>query len=121
MSEAVTFWYGCNVLRHGDIIHACLDILRVLGFEPRRVRRVVAAQAATLSLLAVVFGVPIGLIVGRQIWLSFAERLQVVPEAVTPAGLLPVVVASLVVGQIVAVVPAWLAARRALSPDLRAE
>src|SRR3954462_9966888 len=34
MSEAVTFWYGCNVLRHGDIIHSCLDILRAIGFEP---------------------------------------------------------------------------------------
>jgi Fe-S oxidoreductase len=33
MSEAVTFWYGCNVLRHGDIIHACLDILRAVGYE----------------------------------------------------------------------------------------
>src|SRR5438477_726393 len=33
MSERVTFWYGCNVLRHGDIIHACLDILRALGFD----------------------------------------------------------------------------------------
>jgi Fe-S oxidoreductase len=30
----VTFWYGCNVLRHGDIIHACLDILRALDYEP---------------------------------------------------------------------------------------
>jgi Fe-S oxidoreductase len=36
-SETVTFWYGCNVLRHGDIIHACLDILRALGFDPRPV------------------------------------------------------------------------------------
>ena len=33
-AERVTFWYGCNVLRHGDIIHACLDILRAIGFEP---------------------------------------------------------------------------------------
>jgi len=33
-AEPVTFWYGCNVLRHGDIIHACLDILRALGYEP---------------------------------------------------------------------------------------
>ena len=32
--EQVTFWYGCNVLRHGDIIHACLDILRAVGFDP---------------------------------------------------------------------------------------
>jgi Fe-S oxidoreductase len=34
VNERVTFWYGCNVLRHGDIIHACLDILRAVGFEP---------------------------------------------------------------------------------------
>jgi Fe-S oxidoreductase len=37
IAEPVTFWYGCNVLRHGDIIHACLDILRALGFEPHPV------------------------------------------------------------------------------------
>jgi hypothetical protein len=29
----ITFWYGCNVLRHGDIIHACLDVMRALGYE----------------------------------------------------------------------------------------
>jgi Fe-S oxidoreductase len=34
VKERVTFWYGCNVLRHGDIIHACLDLLRALGFDP---------------------------------------------------------------------------------------
>jgi hypothetical protein len=33
VKEEITFWYGCNVLRHGDIIHACLDILRAVGFE----------------------------------------------------------------------------------------
>jgi Fe-S oxidoreductase len=37
MSEPVTFWYGCNVLRHGDIIHACIDLLRTLGFDPHPV------------------------------------------------------------------------------------
>lgn len=35
MAEPITFWYGCNVLRHGDIIHTCLDILRELGFDAR--------------------------------------------------------------------------------------
>jgi Fe-S oxidoreductase len=33
MSERITFWYGCNVLRHGDIIHTCMDVLRELGYE----------------------------------------------------------------------------------------
>ena len=35
MKEAITFWYGCNVLRHGDIIRSCLDILRALDFDAR--------------------------------------------------------------------------------------
>jgi Fe-S oxidoreductase len=37
MAEAVTFWYGCNVLRHGDIIHACIDLLRALDYDPHPV------------------------------------------------------------------------------------
>lgn len=35
MSESITFWLGCNVLRHGDIVHACVDILRALGVEAK--------------------------------------------------------------------------------------
>ena len=33
MGEKITFWYGCNVLRHGDIVHSCLDILKRLGYD----------------------------------------------------------------------------------------
>lgn len=32
--ERITFWYGCNVLRHGDILHTCVDVLRALGYDP---------------------------------------------------------------------------------------
>lgn len=34
MSERVVFWYGCNVVRHGDIIHHAIDLLRAAGVEP---------------------------------------------------------------------------------------
>ena len=34
-NDAITFWLGCNVLRHGDIIHACVDILRALGVDAK--------------------------------------------------------------------------------------
>jgi len=33
MSEKVVFWYGCNVVRHGDIIHNSIEILRAIGLE----------------------------------------------------------------------------------------
>ena len=32
--ERVVFWYGCNVVRHGDIIHHAIDLLRAAGVEP---------------------------------------------------------------------------------------
>jgi Fe-S oxidoreductase len=33
-AERVVFWYGCNVVRHGDIIHHAIDLLRAAGVEP---------------------------------------------------------------------------------------
>lgn len=33
MSEKVVFWYGCNVVRHGDIIHGSIELLRAVGLE----------------------------------------------------------------------------------------
>ncbi|MFA7665822.1 MAG: heterodisulfide reductase-related iron-sulfur binding cluster [Burkholderiaceae bacterium] len=33
VTEKATFWYGCNVLRHGDIIRGCIDLLRFVGIE----------------------------------------------------------------------------------------
>ena len=29
----VTFWYGCNVVRHGDIIHGAIALLEAVGVE----------------------------------------------------------------------------------------
>ena len=33
MNDRVVFWYGCNVLRHGDIIHSAIEVLRAVGIE----------------------------------------------------------------------------------------
>ena len=33
MSDKVTFWYGCNVVRHGDIIHSAIALLEAVGIE----------------------------------------------------------------------------------------
>ena len=33
-AERVVFWYGCNAVRHGDIIHHAIDLLRAAGVEP---------------------------------------------------------------------------------------
>ena len=33
MTDKVTFWYGCNVVRHGDIIHSAIKLLEAVGIE----------------------------------------------------------------------------------------
>jgi Fe-S oxidoreductase len=33
MSERVIFWYGCNAVRHGDIIHSAIELLRAVGID----------------------------------------------------------------------------------------
>ncbi len=33
MADKVTFWYGCNVVRHGDIIHSAIALLQAVGVE----------------------------------------------------------------------------------------
>ncbi len=32
-TNKVTFWYGCNVVRHGDIIHSAIALLEAVGIE----------------------------------------------------------------------------------------
>lgn len=33
MSDKVVFWYGCNVVRHGDIIHSAIEVMQAAGIE----------------------------------------------------------------------------------------
>ena len=33
MRERVVFWYGCNAIRHGDIIHSAIALLRAVGID----------------------------------------------------------------------------------------
>ena len=34
-TETVTFWYGCNAVRHGDILRASIALLEAIGVEVR--------------------------------------------------------------------------------------
>jgi hypothetical protein len=64
-------------------------------------------------LLAALLGVSLGVIVGRLAWTAYARDLYVVPEAVTPWWWIAIVVgATVIAANLVAIVPAWRAARR---------
>jgi Fe-S oxidoreductase len=33
VSDKVVFWYGCNVVRHGDIIHSAIEVMKAAGID----------------------------------------------------------------------------------------
>jgi ABC-type antimicrobial peptide transport system permease subunit len=95
-------------------------LLKVLGFVRRQVRSVMCWQAATIAVIGVAFGVPLGLLVGKIVWKDFAVGLGAVPLAVVPAVSITVLAAVIIGGAILlALVPANLAARISPAEALR--
>jgi ABC-type lipoprotein release transport system permease subunit len=97
-------------------------LLKVLGFVRYQVAAVVSWQATAVALVGIVAGVPLGIAVGKIAWRVFATNFGVVPETVIPAGVLAAVACGvLVAANVLAIIPAWLAARSRPAELLRAE
>ena len=95
-------------------------VLRVIGFRPRQVAFSVSWQATAAALVGVLIGLPLGIAVGRTVWLTFATNLGVLPRAVVPGlAVVALVVAVVAVANILAVLPAYLAARPRPHDQLR--
>ena len=99
-----------------------LAILRVLGFTSWQVRRTLGWQAVALAGLALVIGVPAGIVCGRLGWLIFAHQLGITPVVAVPSVELPVLAAAwLAAAVVIAALPGEAAARSRPAPVLRSE
>jgi hypothetical protein len=99
-----------------------LGVLRALGFGAAQLRTVVLSQGTTLALIALVVGVPAGIVGGRIAWAVLRDDLGVpAPAVVSGVTIAIVIAAGLLVALLVAVVPAWLAARGTTASALRRE
>jgi hypothetical protein len=97
-------------------------LLKTLGFTRRQVALAVAWQATATGFFGVLFGVPVGVALGRWLWQLFAHQLSVVPEPTIPALWTAVVAAgALVAANVVAALPGRLAAFTPAALVLRAE
>lgn len=99
-----------------------MAVLRALGMTRRQSRLVVVTQATVLAVVGLVFGVPLGLALGRTLWRVVAENtpLYYVPPLALLALVLAVPVA-LVVANVLAALPGHRAARLRIGHILRAE
>jgi putative ABC transport system permease protein len=99
-----------------------LAILRSVGLTGRQVRRSVRTQAVAIMAVALVAGVPLGVVIGRLTWKAFAGQLGVVPDPSSPlAWIAFTVVGGFVLALVAAALPARLAAVTLPSAGLRSE
>ncbi len=99
-----------------------LAILKTLGFVRRQISATVAWQATTLASIALLIGLPLGVAVGRWVWTLFAVRIGVIPEPVVELRpLLLAIPVTLLLANLIALVPGRLAAATQPATALRAE
>ncbi|HEY3717392.1 MAG TPA: ABC transporter permease [Jatrophihabitantaceae bacterium] len=99
-----------------------LAVLRALGMTRRQCRGVVITQATVLATIGLIFGVPLGLALGRTVWRAVADYtpLQYVPPLAVWTLLL-VGPAALILANLLAAWPGRRAARLRIATILRAE
>ncbi len=99
-----------------------LALLKTLGFTQRQLAAAVAWQATVAAITGVIVGIPLGIVIGRELWTLFAHNLNAVPNPSVPAIPVTIVaVGALVFANLVAALPGRSAARTPTVLVLRAE
>ena len=98
-----------------------LALLKTLGFTARQLAATIAWQASVVAAIAAIVGLPVGIAAGRQLWTLFANSIDAVPQPTVPASLFLVAAGVVILANLVAVIPARIAARTPAALVLRAE
>ncbi|HEY7262038.1 MAG TPA: FtsX-like permease family protein [Trebonia sp.] len=99
-----------------------LALLKTLGFTRRQVLGAVAWQASAFAAVALLAGLPLGVLAGRWAWTLFANAAGVSATATVPLPtVLLAVPATLLIANLIAAAPGWEAARLRPAAVLRAE
>jgi ABC-type lipoprotein release transport system permease subunit len=97
-------------------------LLKAIGFVRRQIAWSVSWQTSTVALIGIVVGVPAGIAIGRLIWRVFAESLGVLPvEIVLAWSIIAVAAGTVLVANLLAIGPAFVASRSRPASLLKAE
>ena len=96
-------------------------LLKVLGMFRRELSAVAFWQVATVTAVALVVGVPLGIAGGRWAWQLFADQAGLPPDTITSLPVLWMIPATLLVAALVALPPARSVARVPAAATLRSE
>jgi hypothetical protein len=99
-----------------------MALLKSLGFVRRQIALSVSWQTTTVAMIGILLGVPLGIALGRVVWNAFASNLGVpAPPVVTFWVIAAIAVGTLVVANVLAVGPAFVASRAKAASLLNAE
>jgi hypothetical protein len=99
-----------------------LALLKTFGFTQFQLASAVSWQASVAALIGIVLGVPLGIIVGRWLWILFARAIYAVPSPSVPVlDIAVIALGTLILANLAAVVPGRMAARTPTALVLRAE
>ena len=99
-----------------------LALLRTLGFTGRQLLSAVAWQASVAGVIGAMFGIPLGIVVGRWLWTSFANNIYAVPHPTEPVlAIVIVALSAIVLANVCAALPGRTAAQTSSAQVLRGE
>jgi ABC-type lipoprotein release transport system permease subunit len=99
-----------------------LAVLRVFGLQPRQAGRIIVWQAATLAVIALAVGLPLGLLLGGRVWTAIAGSSNVVVRVdVSWLGLAVLAAGAMAIPALLSIWPARRAACLRPTEALRAE
>ncbi|MGZ6978515.1 MAG: ABC transporter permease [Acidimicrobiia bacterium] len=97
-------------------------VLRVIGMRRGQIARSVVMSALLLTTIAVVVGIPVGIVAGRLVWRGSTESLHALTDPATPwLTVLLAVPVTLALGVVLAAWPAHRAGHADLAEALRTE
>ncbi len=99
-----------------------LALLKALGCTPRQLAVMVAWQATVSAVLGIAVGIPLGIVLGRELWTLFARNLDAVPDPTVPLlSVVLVAAGALVLANLAAAIPGHSAARTPTALILRSD
>jgi hypothetical protein len=89
-----------------------LAVLKTLGLSRGQVLRLVAWQSGALGCVALLAGLPLGVLAGRQAWAAFSNAAGIAPSPDIPLPLILLTIpATLLIAVLIALWPGWRATR----------
>ena len=99
-----------------------LAVLKTLGLSGRQLGTVIVWQSSVTVVIGTIIGVPLGITLGRLLWNGFAQAINAVPvTSIPPLYVTAVALGAVVLANLVAAVPARIAARTRTADLFRTE